>query len=115
MKKPMIRKKCPTCGAAFSGRVLARVNALLAGHDCRAEQQKRERAVAGERMAQSMIQGAMLGMLSRMLSSGLPFLKGALLPPPMPGGKRTKNPLRSARVKSTPRPVEKGRRKPPSQ
>lgn len=122
MSKPRIfRKKCPTCGAAFSHRNPERVNSLLAKHDCRAEQLKHERAVASDKMVQSMIQGAMMGMLGRMFSGGLGPItgpdskgiyhampKGAILPPPVPGGKRTKNPLRSAHVKSRPWPVEKG-------
>lgn len=129
MSKPRIfRRKCPTCGAAFSHRKPERVNALLANHDCRAEQLKHERAVAFDKMAQSMIQGAMMGMLARILSGGLGPItgpdskgvyhampKGAILPPPVPGGKRTKNPLFSGHAKSTRRPVEKGRRKPPSE
>ena len=129
MSKPRIfRKKCPTCGAAFSHRNPERVNSLLAKHDCRAEQLKHERAVASDKMFQSMIQGAMMGMLGSMFSGGFGPIpvpdsegiyrampEGAILRLPVPRGKRTKNPLRSAHVKSRPRPVEKGRRKPPSQ
>lgn len=129
MSKPRIfRKRCPTCKAAFSGRVLARVNALLAKHDCRAEQLKHERTAATNRMLNSMIQGAMLGMLGQVLSGGLGPItgpdskgiyhalpKGAILPPPVPGGKRTKNPLFPGHGKSTRRPVEKRPRKTPSE
>ena len=119
MKKPrLFRKRCRVCGAAFSGKRPATVAVLLAEHDCRAEQEKRERAVASKQAFDSIMQGAMLGILGRFLAAGLPPTdkSGAfILPPPKPGGKRTKNPLFGGHGKSTARPVEKGRRKPPSE
>jgi hypothetical protein len=129
MSKPRVfRKRCRTCGAAFSGKKLATVNAKLAGHDCRAEQLKRERTAATNAMFNRIIQGAMIGMFGQALAGGLGPItgpdskgiyhampKGAILPPPAPGGKRTKNPLFRGHGKSRRRPVEKGRRKPPSE
>lgn len=88
-RKPQHRLKCGACGAAFSASTRELARRKFDAHDCRREQQN-------QKMAQSVLMGGALGLLTQMMTVlPLPPSKGTKKPKT-----RTPNPAHPRWLKS---------------